>query len=177
MEVQEAIRSRRSVREWADTPVSDEQIKLLVDSGRFSPSPLNSQPWHFVIVRNKERLGELAEKAQHGSFLASAPVAIIALVDQEAEIDQWLQEREQHFSSGACAVQNMQLAAWDLGLGCCWVTMEESFTKKILSIPDAYRVLGSLAVGFPKDKPKPHSEEDRHPLESFISWEEFGQNS
>lgn len=171
-----AIKTRRSVRNFTDQQIPDDILQEILEAGRFSPSPLNSQPWHFIIVKNKDTISSLMPKAQHGSFLTQANVVVVVTVDRQAKVDTWLSEHEQHVYSGACAIQNMWLAAWSLDVGGCWVTVDEKTTRGILSIPDNQIIIGSLALGFPKEKPTPHTVEDRKPLEQMVFYETFGNN-
>ncbi len=174
MQTLEAIKTRRAVREWSDKEVSEEIMIAILDAGRFAPSPLNSQPWHFTVVRNKKTIQKLMEKANHGSFLTSAKVVVVVTVSQEAKVDQWLSEHEQHIYSGVCAMENIWLTAWDMGLGACWVTVDVTTTRKLLAIPENQKLLGSLALGYPAIPAIPHGEEDRRPLADMVSYETFG---
>jgi len=174
MQTIEAIKTRRAVRGWSDKEVSEETLLAILEAGRFAPSPLNSQPWHFTVVREKETIQKLMEKANHGSFLTSAKVVIVVTVTKQAKVDEWLSEHEQHIYSGVCAMENIWLAAWDMGLGACWVTVDEATTRKLLVIPENQKVLGSLALGYPAHPAKPHGEQDRKPLADMISFEKFG---
>jgi nitroreductase len=58
------IKTRRSVREYLDTPLSEETIKKVIDAGRYAPTGLNLQPWRFVVVQNKEMLKKLSDYAK-----------------------------------------------------------------------------------------------------------------
>ncbi len=112
--------------------------------------------------------------AHHGSFLTKANVVIVVTVDKNAKVDEWLSEHEQHVFSGACAIENMWLAAWDLGLGGCWVTLDGKTAKEMLNIPDDHILLGSLALGYQAETQKIHQESDRRPLAEMVSYELFG---
>jgi nitroreductase len=173
MQTLDAIKTRRAVRSWAAKPVSDDLLQKILAAGHSAPSPLNSQPWHFTIIRKKETLESLTKHAQHGSFCSNADTLIVVTVTEQAAVDTWLAEHEQHFFAGACAAQNMWLAAWDLGLGTCWVTLDEKTTRKLLEIPSNHKIIGSLALGYPSGPVKPHEEKDRKPLVEKISYEKF----
>lgn len=175
MQTIEAIKTRRSVRGWNDKDISEEILLGILEAGRLAPSPLNSQPWHFTVVRDKEMINQLVKKAGHGSFLTTAKVVIVVTVSHEAKVDEWLSEHEQHIYSGVCAMENMWLAAWDAGVGSCWVTLDEKTTRALLAIPKEQKLLGSLAIGYPDSEPKPHKEQDRKPLSEMVSYEKFGQ--
>lgn len=171
----EAIKSRRAVRAWRDKHVSNEKLAKVLNAARFAPSPLNSQPWHLVVIRKKEILKKLATYAKHGPFISGANVVIVVCADKDVEIDQWLKQHHQHVYSVACAIENMWLAAWHLGLGACWVSLEEKNTRELLDIPKRYLVIGCLALGYPANKPEPHSRTDRKPLSAIVSYEKFNE--
>jgi nitroreductase len=177
MHTLEAIHTRRAVRKWSDTEVADDLVLQVLDAGHMSPSPLNSQPWHFTVVRNKETIAKLMEQAHHGSFLSLANVVIVVSVTQQAKVDEWLAEHEQHIFAGACAMQNMWLAAWDMGLGACWVTLNDKTTRALLDIPPEQKLLGSIALGYADGQVKPHGPDDRRALESMVSYEKFGKKN
>lgn len=118
----------------------------------------------------------LATGAKHAGFLSNASLLIIVTVSQEIAIDEWLIEHNQHLYSGAAAMQNMWLAAWSLNVGCCWVTLDETITRPLISIPKEQVLIGALALGFmDRDKHKPHDEGDRKPLSLMTSFEQFGK--
>jgi len=171
MDTLTAIKTRRATRNWMDKDVPKNVLLQILDAGRWAPSPLNSQPWHFIVIRNKNTIMTLTLQAHHGSFLNKANVIVAVTVDKQAKVDQWLSEHEQHIYSGVCAMQNMWLASWVLGLGVCWVTLDEKTTREVLQIPDDQIFLGSLALGYPATPPKPHQESDRRPLSEMVSYE------
>lgn len=177
MQTLEAIKTRRAVRGWSDKEVADDTLQQILEAGRYAPSPLNSQPWHFTVIRNTNTIKKLMEKANHGSFLTAAKVVIVVTVSQEAKVDQWLSEHEQHIYSGVCAMENMWLAAWDMGLGVCWVTVDEKTTRELLGLPDNHKLLGSLALGYPSTPARPRTDKDRRPLSEMVSYEEFGKGA
>jgi len=168
-----AIQTRRATRNWTNEAIPENVLLQILDAGRWAPSPLNSHPWRFIVIRNKEIIKKLTPQAHHGGFLLQANAVIAVTVEKQAQVDEWLSEHEQHIYSGACAVQNMWLASWDLGLGACWVTLDEKTTRGVLHIPDDQVLLGSLALGYPATPPKPHQESDRRPLSEMVSYESF----
>ncbi len=177
MNTLDAIKTRRAVRSWTDQAVTDEQLTQILEAGRFAPSPLNSHPWHFTVLRSKKTMQQLMPDAKHGGFVTQANVVIVVTVDTKAKVDIWLSEHAQHIYSGACAIQNMWLAAWDMGLGACWVTLDEKATRKVLQIPDDQVIIGSLALGYPKELPSPHIESDRRPLSEMVFYEKYGKTN
>jgi nitroreductase len=113
--------------------------------------------------------------ARHGSFLSKAKAVVAVTVTTEAKVDAWLAEHDQPVLAGACAIQNMWLAAWDLGLGACWVTLDRATTRKALSIPSTMRILGSLALGYPTAEELAKPRKERRALAEMLSFETFGE--
>lgn len=173
MNTLDAIKTRRAIRNWTNQAVSENILQQVLEAGRWAPSPLNSHPWTFIVINNRETIEKLMPQARHGSFLTKANVVIAVTVDKKAKVDEWLSEHEQHVYSGACAIQNMWLAAWELELGGCWVTLDEKSAREMLKIPDDQILIGSLALGYPTDPPKAHQESDRRPLSDMVSYEVF----
>lgn len=165
-----AIQTRHAVRDWTNKRVEDGKIKKILEAGRLAPSPLNSQPWKFIVVKNKKTIEKLMQEAHHGKFLSHANVLIVVAVECKAKIDQWLTEHEQHLYGGACAIQNMWLAAHELKLGSCWITLDDKQTKKLLGIPNDYKVIGSLATGYATKKTY---KTPRNDITDIVSYEKF----
>jgi len=177
MEMVELIKSRCAVRSFSSEKLDEEIIEKVLMAGRFAPSPLNSQPWHFTLIQNKVSLKNLSSTAQHASFLADAPLVIVVSVNNKIEIDDWLIKHRQPAYSGATAMQNMWLASWSLGLGCCWVTLDESTTKKMISLPDDHELIGGLALGHMKEKRAQRKKgKERKALSLMTSFEIYGVN-
>lgn len=175
MELMEAIKNRVSIRAFSDKEISPEIFAEIMEAGRWAPSPLNSQPWHFIIIKNRETLQKLSETADHGVFLKLVPILVAVISKMDDSADNWLAEHDQYTYSSACAMQNMWLAAWGFGIGSCWVTLDDKASRKLLNIPDDYKLLGSLAFGYPRIPPVEHKDFDRKPLTDLISEERFGE--
>src|SRR5258706_10208679 len=107
MDVLEAIRTKRAVRQFADRPVPDDDIRTIVDAGRRSQSSKNDQPWVFVVVRERATLQKLAECGTYAKHLAGAAFAVALIARPGYDFDQ------------GQAAAYLQLAAWDLGVGSC----------------------------------------------------------
>jgi len=172
VETLEAIASRRSVRHWTEEDVPEGILLKILEAGRSAPSPLNSQPWHFVVVRDKGSIGKLMRYANHGTFLTHARAIIVVSVEKNAKVDEWLAGLEQHLYSAACALQNMWLAAWGLGLGGCWVSLDEPKAGKLLGMPADQKVVGCLALGYSGEGERAAT--PKKMLAEMVSYEKYG---
>ncbi|MEM2598263.1 MAG: nitroreductase family protein [Thermoproteota archaeon] len=170
MDVMEAIKTRRSIRKYKSTPVEDEKIIECLEAARWAPSANNSQPWEFLVVKNPETRRKLADIHRYGRFMAESPVVVVFIADPERSSN-W------YHGDVAVSVQNFLLAAHSLGLGTCWMgvlnTPFEEPIKKLLGIPDGLRVLCTVSVGYPDEKPS----RSRRPLEEVTHWEKYGLKS
>jgi len=146
--------------------VNLEIILKILEAGRLSPSSKNSQPWHFIVITDKNNLKKISETTPTGSFIANASFAI-ALFMENAKLPE---------IDGARAMQNMMLAAWCLGIGSCWVAnFDEDKVKEILKVPRNLKLITVVPFGYPADKPK--GKKIRKSLKEIVHWEYFGNKN
>jgi len=150
------IKKRRSIRKFLDKNISNELIKKLIDGARYAPSSHNTQPWEFIVVRDKEKIKHLSKTHQWSEFLANAPVVIVVCVDSEK-----CEMYPGNMFSVCAAVENMLLTATSLDLATCWVYVHdpkdkknENHIRKILDIPEHIFVLCMIAVGYASEVPR-----------------------
>lgn len=151
MELSQAIETRRSVRRYRKEVPSDGLIKKCIEAACFAPSAHNSQPWKFAVVKEKEKIEALSETQIYSAFLSSAPVVIVALAEESKSSSHWIEDL-------SLAIMLLMLKAHELGLGTCWNAVyqpenqkREDYVRKILKIPNKYRVLANIGLGFPDE--------------------------
>lgn len=165
METLECIHRCVAVRSFRDEPVPDSIILKVLKAGRWAPSSKNSQPWHFVVIQDKEALRRLSELTNTGPHLATAPMAI-AVATIGAKMP---------YVDATRAIQNMVLAAWDQGLGTCWIAnFDEEEVKKLLDLPEEAVFITAMPFGYP-DPTAARRGKRRRPLEEIAHWEKFEQ--
>jgi nitroreductase len=175
MDVLEAVQKRRSIRAYDSTPIPDEKLKKILEAARLAPSAGNIQPWHFIVVIDKEKRKILAKGGRYAKFLKESPVVIVGCGDQKASPN-WC------MVDVAIAMQNMVLTATSEGLGTCWVgSFDEEQVKETLKIPKNFKVVALLALGYPRKKLDIqgkilHFIRRRKKLEKIVSLEEFGRS-
>lgn len=228
MQLTQAIRERKSTRNFTDRPVSREDVARVIAAGVAAPSKGNSQIWEFIGVagerkramdrmlhgllttdfipsmtlgespspspgeallkaerrsrRNREEIGRLLSSSGQSfdSFMLegtftffSAPVAVLVFVDEAFSKDL------PHILSVGAAVQNMLLAATEMGLGSCWIGGVWRYTRQIrdlLEIPENKRLLSSVALGHPDpDAPLGRYKASRDDLGEFVRWVGFDE--
>lgn len=164
MDTLRCIRERVAVRVFKDEPVPRPVLSGVLEAGRWAPSSKNSQPWHFVVVRDKLTLRKLAALTPTGRFLAEAPLAI-AVAMQGAKMPH---------ADAARAIQNMVLAAWDFGLGTCWIgNFDEKGVKELLNLPEEAVFITAMPFGYPRAGALRGKR--RKPQREIVHWEKFGQ--
>ena len=161
--VLEAIRSRRSIREFSKKAVSGELLREIISAGIWAPSGLNNQPWRFVLVRDEGCRKELASLTHYKHIIQAAPALIIVYLD-EAEMYDSVKD---HQSAGAC-IQNMLLAAESLGLGAVWlgqILTNKQLVNAVLGLEPKYDLMAVLALGYPSHG---NQQSHRKSLSDFI---------
>jgi nitroreductase len=153
MEFSKVIEARRSIRKYKKEMPSDDLIKQCIEAACYAPSAQNSQPWKFVIVKDREKILALSKTQPYSAFLVNAPVVIVALAEEEKSPRHWVEDL-------SCAIMLLMLKAAELGLGTCWNAVyspesqkREEYVRNLLGIPKKYRVLANIGLGFPDEKP------------------------
>ena len=164
MDALDAMRARRSVREFADKPVARERIEKIVDCARLAPTARGEEPWEFIAVTDKTALAALADMADHGRFIRGAACAIVICC----------RDTKYYLEDGCAATENVLVAAAALGIGSCWVAGDKkSYAGQVLSylgIDPQYKLISILALGYPA---KPAKASEKRPLESVLHWGSF----
>lgn len=164
MDTLECIRTCVAVREFLEDPVPREILKVILEAARWSPSSKNSQPWHFIVIEDRDTLEKLSRLTPTGPHLAKAPVGI-AVATIGAKMP---------YVDAARAVQNMVLTAWDQGLGTCWIAnYQEEEAKRLLGLPEEAAFITAMPYGFPTPGVKGRRKR-RKPLDEIVHWERFG---
>jgi nitroreductase len=156
MEALEAIMSRRSIRKYKDKKIPDETIAILLKAAMNAPSAHNRQPWHFIVVDDRETLKKVPEYHQYSKMLETASHAIVVLGDSK------LQETDFWIHDCSAATENILIAANALGLGAVWLGVHPNKeliegTKKLFNVPENVTPLGFISLGYP-DETKPPRE-------------------
>ncbi len=165
MDVFEAVRTVRAVREYQPKPVPPDAIRRIVEAGRLTGSTSNSQPWHLIVVENRETLSRLGQLARTGPYIAQAPLAIVVAIEQTPFA----------VSDASRAIQSIVLVAWSDGVGSNWVGFGGlSEVRSLLGIPNNLDVLAILPFGYPVQGHF-RGNKNRKPLSDVASRERFGQ--
>lgn len=169
-DVLRAIFERRSVRDYKDEPVSDDLIRKLIRAGVQAPSAANKQPWRFVVVKDKQMMKRLSDKAKElwvdESRKSSNPdlIRMAQMVSRpdfniffDAPLLIMIFSHPDAFSPHydcSLAAGNMMLAAGSLGLGSCWIGLAAPVERvatmmRELGVPEGHRLIAPLIFGYP----------------------------
>jgi len=154
----ETIFSRRSIRKYTEQPVSEGDIKTLLEAAMAAPSASNRKPWHFVVVTERETLDRLADAHSYGKMLHEAPLCVSVCGDTKVSERFWVQDC-------SAATENLLLAATALGLGAVWLGVHPSENRvrdvrRILSIPEGFVPLNLISIGHPAEEKEKRTQYD-----------------
>ncbi len=165
MEVFEAVRTVLAVRSYQNKPVPPDVVRRIVEAAQLTASSMNGQPWHFIVVENRETLRQIGALAKTGPYIAQAALAVVVALDKT----------QYAVSDGSRAIQAMILTAWSEGVGSNWVGfMGLDEIKPLLGIPAQIDVLAIVPFGYPA-QPTGRGKKQRKPLSEVASRERFGQ--
>ena len=165
MEVFDAVRTALAVRQFQDKPIPEPIVHQIIEAGHLTASAANGQPWHFIIVQDKETLRQLGALAKTGPYIAQAPLAIVVATEQSPF----------GISDASRAIQSMILTAWSHGVGSNWVGFHNlSQVNPVLGIPQEIEILGIVPFGYPVASiGKGHKK--RKPLSAIAHREQWSQ--
>jgi nitroreductase len=174
----ELIRSLRAVRQFSDREIPKDVLLDILNTGRWTGSSKNTQPWDLIVVKNRETLAGLAKCGQFAGHLAYATLGIALVMHGD---DAWTCMDEGRL------MQNLMLAAWGHDVGSCigsiYPADNEQRARDLLDIPKNRYVRTVLSVGYPAGPqalrlpPNAPVPRGRRPLNEVVSWEKFGDHT
>ena len=171
MEISEAIKKRRSVREYTSEDISEDLLREIIKAGTVAPSARNMQPWHFIIIRDNLIQKQLILDGSGREQLVKAPVVIAVCFDNKNEYGAL---------DAALAAENIMIAAAGHGVGSCVVASyyqrqdkkdQYSKLKETIKLPENIDALLLMALGYSEEIP---AERKLKPFEELIHFDRFG---
>jgi nitroreductase len=168
------ILSRTSIREYKNNqPVEKEKVEKMLRAGMAAPTALDSRPWHFIVVDDKNVLKQLADEQATNKSAATAALAIAVCGDMDLALEG--DNQEYWIQDCSAASENILLEAHALGLGAVWTSTypspdRQKKVKEILKMPEEIVPLNIIVIGYPAVSPKPKDKWD----ETAISYNEYG---
>jgi len=159
----ECLKNRRSIRSYKAEPVPKGVVEDIIDCARFAPTGRGEQPWEFVAVTDEATRKRIAELADHGKFIASAPACVAV----------FCKDTTYYLEDGSAATQNIMLAAHAHGLGSCWVAGDKkqycSAIAELLKVPAGYKLISLISIGYTDEKPQ----RSKRMLSEVLHWQRF----
>lgn len=155
--------SRRTIRKYRDEKISDEIIHEIMKCAVVAPSGKNAKPYEFVVVSDREVLKKLSVAKVAGALMIEHASHGVVVLGKRETSDTWIED---------CSIAStiIQLKAWEMGIGSCWVQMRlrtdkegnssEGLIRELLNIPESFGILNILALGYPDEEKFPYEEKD-----------------
>jgi nitroreductase len=146
----EAIKTRRSIRQFRKEPVSDDLLNQILESGLWAPSGKNNQPWKFAVIRDSALKESLASLTHYGSTIKNAPVCIAVFLDHSRVYD-----RTKDVQAVGASIQNMLLTTHSMGLGGVWlgeILKNREKVEELLGVSKDLELMAVVALGHPAGK-------------------------
>ena len=181
MDCLDTIFTRSSVRDFSPEPLPDNVLADMLEAARLAPSAQNKQPWRFIVLRDNDKIKSMAFNCGliglANFFIRKAPCVIIACAETKSNVR--INGQDYYLVDTAIAFQQLMLAAWNHGVGSCWLAaFSEKKLKPWLKIPESWRIVGLSPFGYPADKQGLYSKmakafagsKDRLPLDKIVRY-------
>ena len=168
MNTVDCIATKLDIREFSQENVSPSIISTILNSARYSGSGLNTQHWRFIVIKEKNNIKKLSEDSTSGQWIVGANFAIIILTDPNYGF---------HLLDAGRVIQNMQLSAWDNGVGSgIYTGVRDEKMRTDFKIPSNLSISAVLGFGFPK-KSITGKRKNRKPLSELAYNEVYGNSN
>jgi nitroreductase len=148
MEFKDVVLTRKSIRSYTDKPVEPEKLNEVLEMARWAPSWANRQCTQYIIVTDKEKITQIAAER---SWIKQAPILLVACADPQ--ISGSHDGMNYYLVDVGISMQQLVLAAANLGLGTCWIgAFDEAKVKQALGVPAGIKVVALTPLGYPADK-------------------------
>ncbi|MDE5422620.1 nitroreductase family protein [Ancylomarina sp. DW003] len=172
MNLLNTIKDRYSVRAYLDKKVEDEKLMQILEAGQYAPSAVNFQPWHFIVIREKENHDKFSH-IYHREWFKEAPVYIVICSDHSKSWKRAEDEKDHADIDAAITTDHMTLQATELGLGTCWIcNFHVQKCREYFDLPDHIEPVSILSLGYP-DLEKRQPKKKRNSLDEIVHWEKF----
>ncbi len=167
METSECIKTRASVRDFRKDQIPEKDLLEILEAATQAPSAGNLQDWEFVVVKDPKVKRDIAVASLNQRFIWEAPVVIVVCSNLERIGEYGERGRNLYaIQDTAAAIENLMLAAWDRGIGSCWVgAFNEKEIKDILSLPEHIKPVAVIPIGYPS---KVYKKPERRKLRTVL---------
>jgi nitroreductase len=160
MEFMDVVKSRRSIRHFADQPVEEEKLQKILEVINSAPSAGNLQAYEVYIVRRVEQRAALARAAYDQDFITQAPVALVFCTHSARSEVRYRKRGKRLYTlqDATIACTFAMLAITDLGLGSVWVgAFDDDAVRQVMQLPPGLAPVAILPIGYPAEHPSPRS--------------------
>ena len=168
MEFKELLYKRRSVRSFTGEKMTGSQLNYILEAATRAPSACNYQSWHFTVVVGEENIAGLCPEVYRGEWIRNASAVIVVCVDDDRITERFGDRGRDLFAlqDTACAMNNILLAAADIGFGGCFIgAFDEEKCREVLKL--GYRPVAMAALGRPTAEP---ALRERKPMDEVVDW-------
>lgn len=175
-ELMKVIKTRASVRQFADKPIEVEKVShMLLDAAMAAPTAMNKQPWEFIVISDPEIMKRMGKEFKNASALSTAQLAIIVCGNMKEAIEG--ESREFWVQDCSAATENLLLMAHSMGLGAVWCGIYPSkerteLLQKFLNLPENIIPMNIIPIGVPADVVAPKEKFKKEK----IHWNKFGNH-
>ncbi|WGI16913.1 nitroreductase [Methanonatronarchaeum sp. AMET-Sl] len=168
--VLDCIVDRRSIREYKDDEIDNNRLYSILEAGRWAPSGLNNQPWHFILIDDQNQISRLSKLTKYRETMEMSKALIAIFLDKNESYN-----RTKDIQAIGAACQNMLLAIHSLDLGAVWngeILNQKQEAEKVLNTPDNLELMAVICIGKPIEKER---KSDRKPLSEIVHKNKYGQ--
>lgn len=191
MEFRDLLTKRRSYRSFTGGTMTKSQLDYILTAATRAPNACNMQSWHFTAVCGKDAVAKLYPDVYRGEWIKNAAVVIVVSTDREGVETRFGDRGRDLFAiqDTACAMNNILLAAADMGFGGCFIgAFDEEVCRTMFDLGERYRPVALAAIGtvetevplrdrkpmeevvdiigeLPEDEPAEPKEEEKKPFE------------
>jgi nitroreductase len=170
MDFKELLQKRRSVRAYTNQPVPDDKINRILEAARLAPTASNRQSFKLIVVKDPTNRRALMEAAGQ-PHVGQAPLIIAAVATNTGPVMPC--EVPMYPVDLGIVIEHLVLAAADEGLGSCWIgAFSQDKARKALGVPDKYKVVTFLPVGYPAGETAPRA---KKPIDEIVNYEKFSE--
>jgi len=157
--------TRRSIRKYKNESVPEEVLHNILEAGRLSPSAVNRQPWHFIVVKD-QTVKEAIFHERYSRFIKEADFTVVGLYLPSEALTEKLS-----LIDVTIALQSMVIAAWTQGVGSCWIGgFNEEKLKETLNLPDESKIVCLVSFGMPDEEPDQRPKKSMKEIIHYNKW-------
>jgi len=168
--IMSSILNRRSIRAYTSKPIDRNDIIKILTAASWAPSGNNLQPWRFSVVTNTELIKKLSSLTIYNNWVQGAACLIAVFLDTKIIDDKIPKLYLKHVQSIGASIQNMLLAADEIGLGTCWIgeiLKNEDEVKRVIGVQNDLQLMAVISVGYPS---KDSKSKRKDISENIINW-------